>query len=105
MKSPPTRIQLDRHEALTVTWRDASVSVYPVDYLRQRCPCATCRETREETNPLRILSDDMLTTHVHVVRVQPVGRYAISLEFSDGHATGIYSFQYLEEIAPSFQNA
>jgi DUF971 family protein len=32
--------------------------------------------------------------------IQPVGNYAISIAFSDGHATGIYRFEYLRDLCP-----
>lgn len=98
-KLPPQRIRLDRYHALHIVWRDGSESEYPVAYLRSKCPCATCREARADTHPLRVLSDDMLQTDVIVTRMNPVGRYALNFEFSDGHASGIYSFEYLCEIA------
>jgi DUF971 family protein len=98
-KLPPKRIRLDRYHALHVTWRDDSENEYPVAYLRAKCPCASCRETRADDNPLRVLSDDMLDTEVAVTKMNAVGRYAVNFEFSDGHATGIYSFEYLCEIA------
>jgi len=98
-KLPPKRIRLDRYHALHITWRDDSEDELPVAYLRANCPCATCRETRADTNPLRVLSDDMLETEVFVEKMTPVGRYALNFTFSDGHATGIYSFDYLCEIA------
>ena len=98
-KFPPKRIRLDRYHALHMTWRDDSEDEYPVAYLRAKCPCASCRETRADENPLRVLSDDILETEVYVATMTPVGRYAVTFEFSDGHATGIYSFEYLCEIA------
>lgn len=98
-KIPPKRVRLDRYHALHVTWRDDTENEFPVAYLRAKCPCASCREARADTNPLRILSDDMLETEVYVAQMTPVGRYALNFEFSDGHATGIYSFEYLCEIA------
>jgi DUF971 family protein len=99
-KIPPRKIRLDRHDALSIIWRDGSEDVYPVAYLRQKCPCATCREFRADRNPFRVLTGDMAETGAHVAKMTPVGHYALNFEFSDGHSTGIFSWEYLLEIAP-----
>lgn len=104
-KLPPKKIQLDRYDALRITWRDDTQSVYPVRYLRQKCPCASCREFRsQQSDPFRVLSDKMLATDVHVVKMEPVGHYALGFQFSDGHATGIYSYDFLLDIIPPTEN-
>ncbi len=59
---------------------------------------------REEldANPLAILpksSDGKLT----IEHVELVGNYAIKISFSDGHATGIYTWEYLRSLAPDDQ--
>lgn len=102
-KLPPAKVQLDRYAALTMTWADGSRGVYPVPYLRSRCPCASCREFREASaEPLRILDQgaDVVSGDIHVATMQPVGHYALQFEFSDGHGTGIYSYEYLAGLEP-----
>lgn len=102
-KLPPARVQMDRYAALTMTWADGTHAVFPVAYLRSQCPCATCREFRETPpDPLRVLQSDadVVPDDVHVESMQPVGHYALQLQFSDGHGSGIYSYQYLSELEP-----
>ena len=102
-KLPPTRVQMDRYDALTMTWSDGTRDVFPVDYLRVQCPCASCREIRNApSDPLRVIQhdDDVVPGDVHVESMQPVGHYALQLHFSDGHSAGIYSYQYLAELTP-----
>ncbi|GIX06717.1 MAG: hypothetical protein KatS3mg115_1120 [Candidatus Poribacteria bacterium] len=101
-KIPPRRVQVDRDRAVTITWKDGTTSVYPIAYLRQHCPCATCQEQREEaTNPLRVLpSGTPVPEELTIAHVEPVGHYALRFRFSDGHAGGIYSWEYLLKIAP-----
>ncbi len=42
----------------------------------------------------------MYQERVRGVQAQPVGHYAVQFAFSDGHTTGIYSFEYFREICP-----
>ncbi len=102
-KLPPARVQMDRYVALTMTWADGTHAVYPVGYLRSQCPCATCREFRETPpDPFRVVQgeSEVVPADVHVESMQPVGHYALQLQFSDGHGSGIYSYQYLAELDP-----
>ena len=100
----PTRLQLEKDRQLTITWSDGNVSVYPLALLRKKCPCAACKVERE--NPpksrLNILKGDF-SGPLRVVSAEQVGNYAIRLAWSDKHASGIYSFAYLHEIAPAAQ--
>lgn len=95
----PVHLDLKRDEALTVQWSDGRVSVYPVAYLRRMSPSADAQQTREAiaSNPLTVLpsaGDGPLRAE----RIEPVGRYAIRIIFSDGHQTGLYTWSYLREI-------
>ena len=80
---------------LGIEWSDGHKAVYPVRYLRQHCPCAAC--TDEMTGQLRIKPDD-IPMLIAVNDVEAVGRYALRFTFSDGHDTGIYSFNFLRRI-------
>ena len=101
-KLPPTKGQLDRHTALTMTWKDGTQSVYPVRYLREQCPCASCRGHRaQSTDPLQVIRHDVTVPEdIHVESLEPVGHYALRFQFSDGHGTGIYSYEFLLIITP-----
>ena len=63
--------------------------------LRLACPCARCIE---EMTGRPILNSDDVPADVRPVRIAPVGRYAIQIEFSDGHDSGIYSFKRLRQL-------
>ena len=86
---------------------DGHRSIYPVPALREGCPCAICKEKPKHAdpppaagagNPLK-----MFVPAVAVSSLRPIGRYAVGFEFSDGHSTGIYSFDYLRSICPCAQ--
>ena len=103
-RTTPTKLDLKRDERLEIRWQDGATSAYPLAYLRKHCPCASCKTFREEQakKPRTSLtvfsktSDGPLTA----VHAELVGGYALRIDWSDQHASGIYSFQYLREIAP-----
>jgi DUF971 family protein len=98
----PTHLDLKRDEALTITWSDGLLSVYPIAHLRRLSPSADAQQTREElaSNPLTVLSTGSASGPLRAERIEPVGRYAVRLVFSDGHHTGLYTWAYLREIDP-----
>jgi len=89
-------------QELRITWADGVSSVFPLVMLRKNCPCATCRTEREKqsTSLLPIMSETQAKaagatcTSGHLV-----GNYAIQLDWSDGHSTGIYDFKLLRSLS------
>jgi DUF971 family protein len=100
----PIKLDLDKARGLTVTWVDGSTSFYPIDYLRKMSPSAEMRVLREqqESNPLAVLPDKVARHEgpLRAVDAELVGHYAIRIRFSDGHGTGLYSWEYLRQIMP-----
>lgn len=83
-----------------VGWSDGARSEYSPRLLRDACPCATCREARAAPPPkalLTVLSPAELAP-LSITAMRPVGQYAYAIEFSDGHASGIYTLDYLREL-------
>jgi DUF971 family protein len=104
MEDAPRHLDLKRDRGLTVEWQDGSTSYYSIAYLRRMSPSAEQRDLRErlEKNPLTVLPSTPagkgpLTAH----GAELVGNYAVRIQFSDGHDTGIYSWKYLREIDPA----
>lgn len=98
----PTDLRLDEAEReLVVQWSDGQQRRYAIKELRDQCPCANCREQRkaepEKPNPLQVLTPEQLAP-LTIAGMQPVGNYAYSIDFSDGHNTGIYTFDFLREL-------
>jgi ATP-binding protein involved in chromosome partitioning len=81
--------------SLAIQWSDGHESVYDVRRLRLACGCAQCVD--EWTGEGR-LDESVVPADVAPVRIQPVGRYAIQIDWSDGHATGIYPYRRLREL-------
>jgi len=78
---------------LCIVWNDQTHSQYDVVQLRKLCPCAQC--VNEMTGERRDLPVD---PSVRPVDITSVGHYALQIQFSDGHRTGIYSFDSLRRM-------
>jgi DUF971 family protein len=94
-----TPVEIGRAGAhdLRIVWLDRHVSVYPARPLRLQCPCAACVD--ELTGEQRVEAAQV-PQDAHPLRVEPVGRYGVSLQWSDGHRTGIYAFARLRAACP-----
>ena len=104
----PTRLELVASNRLLIEWNDGANLVYPVRLLRERCPCATCREKRRQQDDsppplLPVISPDEAQP-LTISAMEPVGNYAYSIHFSDGHNTGIFSLEFLREIGQPDQD-
>lgn len=88
-------------QSLDITWGDDHLSRYSFKYLRSECPCASCRSERQaaQDNPFHVLSGGRLPS-ADLRGLEPVGLYGVRLVWADGHATGIYTFEYLRQICP-----
>ena len=95
MNTTPTAIRLDLEtNALHITWVDAHESEYSGGRLRFVCPCAQCRGHFPGQVPEPVWD---AVKDVRVTNAEAVGSYAIRLHFSDGHNTGIFSFEHLRK--------
>lgn len=101
MQPYPSKLERLGEDQLLIEWSDGAKRRYAVRELRDGCPCATCREKRkaprEAANPFVILKPEE-TLPLAVTGMTPVGSYAYSIAFSDGHDTGIFSFDLLREL-------
>ncbi len=99
------KVNVTTGEGVDITWSDNHASHYDFPYLRDHCPCAVCNDEREKNeqtsaNPAAGPALPMYKPRVTAKKAAAVGNYAIQIEFSDAHATGIYSFEHLREICP-----
>jgi DUF971 family protein len=100
----PSHLHLDRGAGLTVTWADGETSRYSVGHLRRWSPSAEARQQRQALaeNPLAVLPASAATPDsLEAVSIERVGNYAVRISFSDGHHTGLYSWQWLRTIDPA----
>lgn len=96
-KVVPVEIGRVNQHDVNITWQDGHVSVYPARELRFACPCAGCVD--EMTGQLRLLPANV-PQNVYPLKIELVGRYAMTIQWSDGHNTGIYSFEKLRKMCP-----
>ncbi len=94
----PIRIEQAGPSELGITWSDGQQSRYSVRRLRLACACAHCVD---EWSGAPRLDVESVPEDVHPLKIQGVGRYAIQIDWSDGHSTGIYSFRQLRALDTS----
>ena len=108
-KPTDVKVRVSTGQGVEITWSDGHASRYDFPYLRERCPCALCNDEREKkarigASPSRASAPSavlpMFKPRVTAKSATAVGNYAVQIEFSDSHATGIYSFEHLREICP-----
>jgi DUF971 family protein len=93
----PVEIRRIEDREIHVSWSDGHRSVFPNKTLRERCPCAGCVH---ELTGQRLLDPRSVRADIRADEIALVGRYAIRIRWSDGHGTGIYTFQKLREWCP-----
>ncbi|RMH63708.1 MAG: DUF971 domain-containing protein [Calditrichaeota bacterium] len=96
----PKTIEQISDQVITITWDDDSKQIFFADTTRKACPCATCKDEKDEAgnnkNPFKVLK--MTPQNIYFTKWEMVGRYAIRFVFSDRHDSGIYTYDYLREI-------
>ncbi|MGC1905135.1 MAG: DUF971 domain-containing protein [Candidatus Acidiferrum sp.] len=107
-KPSAIKIHVSTGAGVDITWSDGHTSHYDFPYLRDECPCATCNDERVKksafatTGPASAAAAvlPMFKPKVSARSANAVGNYAIQITFSDGHATGIYSYDHLRALCP-----
>ena len=90
----PTEIKLhQKSRLLEVTFDDGSHFSLPCEYLRVYSPSAEVRGHGPGQEVLQLGKEK-----VNITDIEPVGSYAVCLHFDDGHATGIYAWEYLHDL-------
>ncbi|MGB8212446.1 MAG: DUF971 domain-containing protein [Anaerolineales bacterium] len=101
----PTSITANREKKeLTVLWDDGHASWYSFSLLRAGCPCAECRgghaQMGDIPNPAVFETPVSDSSTTRLKAIAPVGSYAITLVWEDGHDSGIYQWRYLRALCP-----
>ncbi len=96
--SVPAQIKLRRAEnLLELSYADGSVLSLPAEYLRVESPSAEVKG--HGPGQAKLVTGKK---HVAISGVEPTGNYALRLSFSDGHDTGIFTWDYLEELGRDY---
>jgi DUF971 family protein len=93
----PLQIIEESDSEISIKWSDDTESKYNAVQLRRACPCAGCVD---EWTGKKILDGDRIASDLNFKHISIVGRYALNFHFSDGHDTGIFSFNFLRESVP-----
>lgn len=93
----PKSLKADR-TTLSIEWSDGLVQQISWQKLRDRCPCATCRNKHDQPPQLFNILKPEEAAPVRATAMHPVGNYAYQIDFSDGHNSGIYSLELLREL-------
>jgi len=102
--SEPEHIAISKSKGIKIDWKDQHHSEYPLAYLRDECPCATCTGAHgtvpQKSNYSGGELFPMYKPALKMLDVEPIGSYAVRISWSDGHNTGIYSFDHFRRICP-----
>lgn len=99
----PVELKKTENRTLIIVWSDEVRHEISFRELRKGCHCAHCNEERINPKPappagqLNILSAAEARP-LDIEVMHPVGNYAYSIHFSDGHQAGIYTFELLRSI-------
>lgn len=95
----PKQIKIIDKEKLNVIWDDDASSTIPLKYLRDECPCASCKGETILFKTYRPASLTVFSPEMYKVKaIEVVGDYAIQITWKDGHNTGIYTWDYLKTL-------
>jgi DUF971 family protein len=106
MIAEPEHIAISKSKGIKIDWKDGHHSEYPLGYLRDECPCATCTGAhgtvpqKTDYAAPKATPFQMYTPVLRMLNVEEVGHYAIRIQWSDGHNTGIYSYDHFRKICP-----
>ena len=91
------KVHVSSGAGVDIVWSDSHTSHYDFSYLREQCPCATCNDERAKRIPSPL---PMFKPKASARSATSVGNYAIQITFTDGHGSGIYSYEHLRGICP-----
>jgi DUF971 family protein len=85
----------DEQHLLIVTWKDGTTSEIEWKKLRDHCPCADCAELHGSADLLQL----KLAPNYNLDSVGYIGNYAVQPRWGDDHNAGLFSWNYLRELA------
>jgi DUF971 family protein len=96
MIEPPAAFRaLTDKACIEIEWRDGTTDRLPFRFVRGRCPCARCVD---EMTGVRTLDVNTIPADVALKQVEPCGNYAVKIVWSDGHESGLFTWEYLAEL-------
>jgi DUF971 family protein len=90
-------VEVDRGSHVEVLFEDGVRARFELRPLREACPCADCNARRTRGQPVAPWIDEHRP--ITIVDAELSGAWGLSLEWSDGHSTGIYAWERLRQWA------
>jgi len=97
----PRPIDIKLHQAsrlLEIKFDNNTECMLSCEFLRVNSPSAEVKGHGPGQEVLQVGKED-----INITAIEPVGNYAVRLVFSDGHNTGLYSWDYLYELASNYE--
>ena len=91
---PPEAIDVNAAQEVVFTWPGGKAVALASRRLREACPCAGCVE---EFTGKKLLDPATIPADIRPERIEPVGNYAVRFVWSDGHDTGLFTWQTLRQ--------
>lgn len=101
MQITPLKIKKNHDSSLSINWSNGTESRLSFSDLRFYCRCAECVD---EWTRKRKISRDAIPATIQPLAIVPVGRYAIQVDWNDGHKTGIYPYDLLYSLSQNQGN-
>jgi DUF971 family protein len=99
MADAPTNIRaLQAEQVLELTWPGGRIDRLPYRGVRGECPCASCKD---EWTGAQILDPATIREDLKLEGMEPVGTYAVRFAWTDGHSSGLYTWETLERLGGS----
>ena len=108
MEVIPSAIEREGPATIVIEWSDGARQRFSAGRLRASCPCATCRERKSAApKPGAATSLPVIsmaeTRPLAIESMRPVGNYAYNIAFSDGHDSGIFTFDLLRGLGDTLE--
>jgi len=95
----PKSIKKTDENVLMIVWDNGHQSTYELAWLRDQCPCAGCQGESILLHTYHAPPQERTTPGRNTLTgIQPVGSYAVQLQWGDGHNTGIYTWERLMDV-------
>jgi DUF971 family protein len=94
----PLSIKRDSDGLITIVWDDGVTTECTAEELRDGCPCAECQGETVLLHTYPPIPRLHVAGHYDIKAIVPVGSYAVQITWGDGHATGLYTWNYLRQL-------
>lgn len=96
----PKKIAVKNMNRLQIVWDDGTECSVALEYLREQCPCAVCKGEPKMLSKNEKKTKNFLTVNSSAItNIKIVGTYAALIIWKDGHDKGLYTWDFLKQLA------